>query len=352
MPTKINLTKEKTVIGIPAYNGGEELIKCIALIKQFTPGVKIIVVDSASEDDTVDRLTKDFSDVVVLAQDKNVGYAGGLQIAFEAAKLYGAEVFAVVTQDIEVTEKWLEPLLEKLENEEVGTAQPLLINGTEKTLNSSGNAIHYLGFGYAIGNGNKIDSDDAKKLMVEKDNLAYVSGGCFAIRVDEIDGQIFIPDFFMYHEDLDLGWRMLMQGKKNVLVPTAKVNHRYEFSRSTKIKYQFGEQNRLRVLLMNYQFKTLVLIFPAWLAMEIGVVLVSVWAGWFQEKVKGYWFVLTELDKILAERKKRQNNRSVSDADIIGKFSDSINYQEGAGPLLSVANPVFSFYWHVIKWLI
>lgn len=352
MSTKITLTNNKTVVGIPAYNGGEELVNCINLIKRYTPEVKIIVVDSASTDDTVERLTRDFPEVVLLAQEKNVGYAGGAQLAFEAAKLYGAEVFAVVTQDIEVTENWLAPLLKKLEDDSVGTVQPVLVNPENDTLNSSGNAIHYLGFGYAIGNGEKMQSEEASKLITEKDNLAYVSGGCFAVRVDEITDQIFLPDFFMYHEDLDLGWRMLLQNKKNVLVSEAKVYHRYEFSRSAKIKYQYGEQNRLRVLLMNYQFKTLLLIFPAWLVMEIGIIMVSIWAGWFQEKVKGYVFVIMQLDKILAERRVRQRSRKNKDADLINKFSDSINYQEGAGPLLGLANPFFSFYWHIVKWLI
>lgn len=345
--TKTNLTS-KTVVVVPSYNGGDETLHCVDLLLKYSGEAKIVVVDNASSDDSVANIVKNYPEVVVISETKNTGYAGAAQRGYEVALKYGADFLSVVNQDVEVTENWLQELLTNFDDEQVGCVQPLVLDSNNGKINAAGCSIHYLGFGFAIGNGSA--QNELENISVP---VSYSSGACVVVKMSAIkDIGFCMPDFFMYHEDLDLGWRMLLQGKKNLVDKKVKVNHRYEFGRSAKIKYEFGERNRLRVLLMNYQLKTLLLLFPAWLAMEIGVVSLSVWSGWLPEKIRGYKYIIVKLPEILEERKRRQLIRTTPDKELVNVFSSEIKYQEGAEYMLEIANPIFAWYWRIIRKLL
>ena len=78
---------------------------------------------------------------------------------------------------------------------------------------------------------------------------------------------LFDEEMWMYNEDQDLGWRVWLAGYKCVLAWDAVIYHKYEFSRSIS-KYYWMDRNRNLSIFKNYHFLTLILIFPAWLAME------------------------------------------------------------------------------------
>ena len=54
----------------------------------------------------------------------------------------------------------------------------------------------------------------------------------------------FAEELFMYHEDLELGWRAHLAGLHVVVDPGADVFHEYEFGRNPRKNY-FIERNRL-----------------------------------------------------------------------------------------------------------
>ena len=85
----------------------------------------------------------------------------------------------------------------------------------------------------------------------------------------------------MYHEDLDLGWRMKLLGYNNIVAKTSVVYHSYEFSRSIK-KYYYMERNRFIVMFQNYKLGTILLILPVLVIMEMGLLLFSLSNGFFK----------------------------------------------------------------------
>ena len=71
------MTKSKVSIIIPHYNGIEVLSECLdSLFKSTYPNIEVIVVDNGSSDDSVDWLKTNHSQVIVIENDKNLGYAG------------------------------------------------------------------------------------------------------------------------------------------------------------------------------------------------------------------------------------------------------------------------------------
>jgi len=164
---------------------------------------------------------------------------------------------------------------------------------------------------------------------------------------------LFDEEFWMYNEDQDLGWRIWLTGSSCVLAPEAVVYHKYEFSRSIK-KYYFLDRNRIIAMLKNYHWATLILILPAFVLMEIGLIFFAYQNGWFYEKIKVYNYFLNLINwrKIMAERKKVQELRTVEDRQIVKMFSGQIWYQEIGETRLKVANVVFNAYWKIVRVLI
>ena len=107
-------------------------------------------------------------------------------------------------------------------------------------------------------------------------------------------------------------------------------------------------------MLKNYHWATLVLIAPAFLVMEIGLIFFAFKGGWFKEKIGVYKYFLKSGSwrHIMSERKKIQSVRVASDKDIIKLFSGKIWYQEIGDTKLRAANIVFGAYWRVIRVLI
>ena len=82
----------------------------------------------------------------------------------------------------------------------------------------------------------------------------------------------------MYGEDLDLGLRLWLAGHRVGLVPAARVTHSYEFDKGSG-KWFWLERNRWRTVLSVYPTALLVLLVPALLAAELGLLAVAAAPG-------------------------------------------------------------------------
>jgi len=72
-----NKEKKEVAIVIPTYNQYKETKKLISLLKKQTLMPSIIVVDNNSDDNTFEKLKKDFSDIILIKAKDNYGSSGG-----------------------------------------------------------------------------------------------------------------------------------------------------------------------------------------------------------------------------------------------------------------------------------
>ena len=113
-------------------------------LKEFLPGLissvakvdgaEVVVADNASTDGSMDVMTNEFPQVKTIAFDKNHGFTGGYNRAFET--LYGSaekpkenapEYFLLINSDIEVSDNWLQPLVDWMDSHpECGACAPKL----------------------------------------------------------------------------------------------------------------------------------------------------------------------------------------------------------------------------------
>jgi GT2 family glycosyltransferase len=97
----------------------------------------------------------------------------------------------------------------------------------------------------------------------------------------QIDG--FDEDFFLYHKDHDLSWRIRLGGWKLMVTPKSVCSHHYDFNKGVKNFYR-SEKNRLHIILKNLECKTLLLISPALVIVELAQIFHALMRGWLGPK--------------------------------------------------------------------
>lgn len=350
----------KIGIAIISYNSVGRIAETLSSLKEslspFSPeNIEVLLWDNASTDGTVNFVRQNFPWVKVVAAAQNSGFAGGNNRASEALK--PCDYLVLLNDDTVADKNWLLELITAAQSDPaVMTVQAQLRLWSDKMkLNSWGNCTHYLGYGFAGGNGISFSTVQAQAHLSGNQEIAYASGAAMLIKTALLKETFLFDDlFFLYSEDQDLGWRCKLLGYKNIIAPKSIVYHKYEFKKSIG-KFFYMERNRYLVLLRNYKWASLILIAPALLVMEAGTFVFSLFSGWYKEKLKVYAFLLRpgNWPMIFNVRQKIQTTRRVKDREVVTFFSGTIDFQEASSPVLMyLVNPCLKFYWRLVRMFI
>lgn len=352
--------KSKVIVIIACYNGRQywpDLMPWLSREHYADFDLEILVVDNNSSDDSVGYLREHFPKIKIIINPTNLGFVGANNIGYQYACRQKADYIYLLNQDTVIRPGWLQPLYDFARHNKFGTLQSkILLWPDTSRVNTLGNVIHFLGFGYGQGCGRL----DQKKNEIKKINYASGAGVLISleawadfVKAGQAGGgtrALFDETMFMYLEDLDLGWTMSLLGYDNYLVPDSIIYHKYQFNRSMR-HYYWLERNRLWVMMKNYQWPTMLLILPAYLLMELGQLFYASKNGRLGQKLKSYSFLFSsqEWQELLARRRQIQRERRRSDRTVAGHFSGVILFQELSSPVLAVANVFFYIYWTIIK---
>lgn len=300
---------------------------------------------------------KELPHVTLLAQKENLGFAGGNNVGVDWARAHGFDYVFFHNNDGFVAANAFEPIVEALEKDPtIGAAQSLMLLYPETDLlNSAGNQFHYLGFGFC-GDYRYRVSD--LQLPAVKD-IPYASGAALLMRMDVIKKfGAWDHDFFLYHEDLELSYRLKAAGYRVVLVRDSLFYHKYQFSRSIT-KFYWMERNRYGVMLMFFKWPTLLLLAPMAMVLEFGLWLFAFKSGWVRERVKvyAYWLKIDSWKLWLKKRAFIQSIRVKTDRELLSDATAQILFQEQSmdNPILKyIGNPLmklyFVFVYFFIRW--
>ena len=223
----------KVAVVILNWNGEQ-------MLRQFLPSVVrhsilpetlgeavVYVADNGSTDGSLALLDAEFPMVRTIIFEENYGFADGYNRAFEQID---AEYAVLLNSDVEVTEGWLVPLVEYMdEHLQVGACQPKLMAYHQK------DEFEYAGamggfldrYGYPYCRGRIFDTLEKDHGQYDADvPLLWATGACLMVRlatykeVGGLDGR-----FFAHMEEIDLCWRLRCRGHEVRSVASSVVYH-------------------------------------------------------------------------------------------------------------------------------
>lgn len=219
----------RTAVVILNWNGEKFLNQFLPVLLRNTqlPGVDIYVADNASTDNSLSLIEEQFPTVKTLLLDKNYGFAGGYN---KALAQINADYFVLLNSDVEVTENWLQPLLNYMnENADVAACQPKIKSFYNRDYfehaGASGGFIDYLGFPFCRGRVVGTAEMDRGQYDTAID-VFWATGACLLIR-SELYNQVggLDDEFFAHMEEIDLCWRLRSRGFRTVCIPQSTVFH-------------------------------------------------------------------------------------------------------------------------------
>jgi hypothetical protein len=140
-----------------------------------------------------------------------------------------------------------------------------------------------------------------------------------------------------------------MSGRRVEFIPEADVWHDYSFSRNPQ-KYYYIERNRLLLVASVYEARTLALLTPALLVLEIGMVLLAARQGWFLQKLRGWHWLLRNARWVARHRRDVQAMRAVGDSGFVPLLVDRFNAGQVIMP--NAARPIdwlLGRYWQLVS---
>lgn len=204
------------------YNGGEMICQCLAALeRQCFQNFVIVVVDNNSADDSVATIRKNHPTVVLLQSDQNLGFAGGVNHALQECAL-GPWV-ALLNPDAFPTENWLGNLVASAQSHPEYSAfgSRMFSDQDQRELDGVGDVYHVSGLPWRKGHGcpNSPLHDHEKEIFAPCAAAALYRTSALA-EIGPLD-----EDFFLYVEDVDLGFRLRLAGYRALYVPTAHIRH-------------------------------------------------------------------------------------------------------------------------------
>jgi GT2 family glycosyltransferase len=328
---------------IVAYRSGDQLTRCLEALAEHDPDAGVIVVDNGPAGDEIKRARE--AGVTVVSTGENLGYAAGGNLGAAAAS---GDVLVFLNPDTVIGPRAVSALAGVLEDESIGVAMPRLrLLDEPEVLNSTGCVIHISGLAWSSGYGLPVGS------ATERREIPYANGSALAIRralFEQVGG--FADPYFIYHEDLELCWKVRMVGLPVVLVPEGDVYHDYDYHRHPTKNY-FMERNRLLFVASAYEGRTIAVLSPVLLATEIGTWLLALREGWAKDKLAGWRWVLRHRGWLRAQRRRLQALRRVSDARLADQLQATIDPAMIPVPaLVRAANPALRAYWAVARRLL
>jgi len=302
------------------YNAGDLLLNCVdSVFKSTYSNFEVIVVDNISVDNSHIRCKEKFEKIQLIENKENLGYCEGNNVGIRNAN---GEFIVILNPDTIVEPNWLNHLMSAYTKFGEGLYQPKFFSLNEKlVLQSTGNMLHIFGFGFARDKG-KIDNKE--KESIEKIN--YASGTCLFTSKIVLDKIGLLDSFlFLYHDDLDMGWRAAHVGIRSFYVPKSIVYHAESYSiKWSSKKFYWLERNRKYCLLTHYSKETYAKMRLSLFLVDLCVWLFYLSKGFLGAKIKADLEILRNKKLIEQKYQELESKKIVPDGELIKQFPDEI----------------------------
>lgn len=296
-------------------------------------GDLVVVVDNGSSDGSAEAVRGSFPAAVVLALSANTGFSHANNLGIRHALAAGCDSVLLLNNDAQLAAGSLAALRRALDPAAgVGMASPkVVLSGDRRTIDATGHLITPDGLAKNRHLGLAADS------VVAADETFCPPGAAAlysraALEDAAPDGDYLDEDFFLYYEDLDLGWRARLRGWSCRFVPEAVVWHQRGATSGehSELVAYYATRNIWFNIVKNYpggwalRAAVLSLIRPALLL--VGVLAGRGTGARFARRLpvsrlaritlRGWWDAALGLPKMWRKRRRIQARRTVSDREV------------------------------------
>ncbi|TDX92336.1 glycosyltransferase [Amycolatopsis arida] len=257
------------------FRGAEDTITCLRALRDELayPNVQLSCVDNTPGGDDARRIRAAVPEVELVEAGENLGFAGGCNLGARHAR---GTVLAFLNNDARPHPEWASAAVAELR------ADPTVAAVASKVVDWAGEAADFVdagltwfGMGYKRHAGTPLADLPAAEHEIAKDVL-FGTGSALFVRAAvfaELGG--FDERFFMFYEDVDLGWRLNLRGWRVRYVPESVAFHRHHATMARVDTADTGretfllERNALAALYKNLADETLARALPAALALAV-----------------------------------------------------------------------------------
>lgn len=280
------------------------------LDRQTFHGFEIILIDNASPEPLPPELITSYPDLNIrfFVQNTNLGFAAGNNYG---ASLALGKYLVLLNSDAFPGPDWLQLIHNAiLSYPNCSFASKLIMANEPQKLDGEGDTYHFTGLAWRRSYGKL----SASAHSVEGE--VFSACGAAAIYPKEAFDQVggFDSDYFAYVEDVDLGFRLRLEGYRCIYLPEAEVLHVGSGStgvRSNLATY-YGHRNLIWTFFKNMPIGLLICLLPFHLLANLMQVIYGVFSKRGAVIARAKIDAIRTLDVALTKRKAIQKNRKIS----------------------------------------
>jgi len=209
------------------FRGADDTIECVRGLRELNwpaDRLEIVVVENGSGDDSLEKLKALGDDIVLIDSGANLGFTGGCNLGVEHSS---GEFVAFLNNDAKPHPDWIAEAIATFDGGlEIGAVASKVLDWDGVDVDFVDGSVTWYGMGYKPHAGEK----DRGSWDVEKDVL-FGTGAAMFIRAEvfeELGG--FDDNYFMFYDDVDLGWRLNLLGYRFRFQPKSLAYHKHHAS--------------------------------------------------------------------------------------------------------------------------
>ena len=301
------------------WNSGQYLEKSLQNLKDQTlPPTRVLVVDNASTDGSMEGLEQIFPDWEFLHLESNTGFASANNLAVNQVE--GCDWVAFLNPDAFARSDWLEKLVQAVDDfPDVKMFGSHMLGYDNGLIDGTGDIYHVSGVAWRRDHGMK----SSRVNRVAGEIFSPCAAASLISREVFLEVEGFDEHFYCYNEDVDLSFRLRLIGHRCIYVPDAVVEH---VGSGTTSRYSdFAVYHGQRNLVWSYFRNMPGLWFWVYLPQHILFSLIAL--IWFSLKgkaipvFKARWDALKGLPRVLKLRKQTQKSKTVAGEKVVDAMS-------------------------------
>lgn len=250
------------------FRGTDDTLQAIRHIRELdwpAEKLEIVVVENGSGDDSVQRL-KAVDGISLIVSKRNLGFAGGCNLGVKSST---GEVVAFLNNDARPDRDWISAAMARFSTSpSIGAVASKVLDWDGELVDYIGSALTWFGQGYK-----PLTAQPIPASADEPSDVLFGTGSAMFVRRDVYDALGgFDERYFMFFEDVDLGWRLNLRGWRYAYEPRSVAFHKHHASMSSFGSFKetyLLERNALFTQYKNLGDDALARTLPATLALAV-----------------------------------------------------------------------------------